>query len=39
MKVFIAGATGRVAHELILQLSKKGYEVVAGARVPEKGTN
>ena len=36
MKVFIAGATGRVAHELILRLSKKGYEVVAGARVPEK---
>ena len=36
MKVFIAGATGRVAEELIKDLVSKGHQVVAGARRPDK---
>lgn len=36
MKVFIAGATGRVAEELIKPLTAAGHEVYAGARKPEK---
>ena len=35
MKIFVAGATGRVATELLKKLSAKGYQVVAGARRPE----
>lgn len=35
MKVFVAGATGRVATELLKNLSTKGYDVIAGARRPE----
>lgn len=36
MKVFVAGATGRVASDLLKVLSAKGYQVVAGARSPER---
>lgn len=36
MKVFVAGATGRVASELIKDLVEAGHEVIAGARNPEK---
>jgi nucleoside-diphosphate-sugar epimerase len=36
MKAYIAGATGRVATELIADLVAAGHEVVAGARNPEK---
>lgn len=36
MKVFIAGATGRVAEQLIQHLIAQGHQVVAGARSPEK---
>ena len=36
MKIFIAGATGRVAEELIKELLSLGHQVVAGARSPEK---
>lgn len=35
-KIFIAGATGRVALSLIQILSNRGYQVIAGARNPEK---
>ncbi len=35
MKIFVAGATGRVATELLKKLSAKRYQVVAGARRPE----
>lgn len=35
MKVFVAGATGRVATELLKKLSEQGHEVLAGARRPE----
>lgn len=36
MKVFVAGATGRVARELIADLVAAGHEVIAAARHPEK---
>lgn len=36
MKAYIAGATGRVATELIADLVAAGHEVIAGARNPEK---
>lgn len=36
MRVFIAGATGRVAEELISRLLEMGHVVTAGARSPEK---
>lgn len=36
MKIFIAGAAGRVATELISLLLADGHEVVAGARSPER---
>lgn len=36
MKIFIAGATGRVAENLIKRLSQMGHDVYAGARRPEK---
>ena len=36
MRVFVAGATGRVAEHLISQLLDAGHQVVAGARTPEK---
>lgn len=32
MKLFIAGATGRVGEELIKNLEKKGHFIYAGAR-------
>ena len=35
-KVFIAGGSGRVATELIKELVKNDFDVVAGARYPEK---
>ncbi|WP_423214764.1 SDR family oxidoreductase [Streptococcus equinus] len=35
MKIFVAGATGRVASKLLKRLSDKGYDVIAGARRPE----
>ena len=35
MKVFVAGATGRVAGELIQNLVREGHQVTAGARRPE----
>ncbi|MEQ9763117.1 SDR family oxidoreductase [Streptococcus jiangjianxini] len=34
MRVFVAGATGRVAEQLIKELIGKGHTVVAGARKP-----
>ena len=36
MKVFVAGATGRVPTVLLQSLVAQGHEVVAGARSPEK---
>ncbi|MDN2650082.1 NAD(P)H-binding protein [Leuconostoc lactis] len=36
MKVFVAGATGRVATVLLQSLVAQGHEVIAGARSPEK---
>ncbi|WP_193434880.1 NAD(P)H-binding protein [Streptococcus suis] len=36
MKVFIAGATGRVAEETIKNLVQLGHQVTAGARQPER---
>lgn len=36
MKVFIAGATGRVAEETIKYLVQLGHQVTAGARQPER---
>lgn len=36
MKVFVAGATGRVAAVLLQALVAQGHEVIAGARSPEK---
>lgn len=36
MKIFVAGATGRVAKMLIEELVSKGHDVLAGARNPEK---
>lgn len=36
MKIFIVGAAGRVAEELIADLIEDGHEVLAGARSPEK---
>ncbi|QGX45034.1 SDR family oxidoreductase [Streptococcus equinus] len=35
MKIFVAGATGRVASKLLKRLSDKDYDVIAGARRPE----
>ncbi|MGT2907338.1 SDR family oxidoreductase [Streptococcus dentiloxodontae] len=35
MKIFVAGATGRVASETLKVLVAKGHEVTAGARRPE----
>ena len=35
MKVFVAGASGRVAQELIKRLVLKGHTVLAGARKPQ----
>ena len=35
MKIFVAGATGRVASELLKTLSEQGHDVIAGARRPE----
>lgn len=35
MKIFVAGATGRVASKLLKKLSAKNYQVIAGARRPE----
>lgn len=35
MKIFIAGATGRVAHHLINYLIDDGHTIVAGSRHPE----
>ncbi|MDT2658411.1 sugar nucleotide-binding protein [Enterococcus hulanensis] len=32
MKIFIAGATGRVGEELIKNLAAKGHDIYAGAR-------
>ena len=32
MKIFIAGATGRVGEELIKNLTAKGHDIYAGAR-------
>lgn len=36
MKIFIVGATGRVATKLIEQLALEGHEILAGARSPER---
>ena len=36
MKVFVAGATGRLGQAVVTELRKAGHEVVAGARHPEK---
>ncbi|MDN2453700.1 NAD(P)H-binding protein [Lactobacillus sp. UCMA15818] len=36
MKIFIVGATGRVATKLIEQLTLEGHEILAGARSPER---
>ncbi len=36
MKIFIAGATGRVAHFLIAELLSAGHEITAGVRNPDK---
>ncbi|AXQ78765.1 SDR family oxidoreductase [Streptococcus chenjunshii] len=36
MKVFVVGANGRVAESLLKELIKKGHQVFAGARSPEK---
>ncbi|MBP2623199.1 SDR family oxidoreductase [Streptococcus oricebi] len=36
MKIFIAGASGRVAQELISILLERGHDIYAGARSPEK---
>lgn len=36
MKIFLAGATGRVAEKTIEYLVERGYEVTAGARQPER---
>ena len=36
MKIFIVGATGRVATKLIEQLALDGHEILAGARSPER---
>ena len=38
MKVFVAGATGRVARELIADLVAAGHDVIAAARRPENVT-
>lgn len=35
MKVFVAGASGRVGNAVVSDLVKAGYEVVAGSRHPE----
>ena len=35
MKIFIAGATGRVAAHVIAGLTAKGHTVVGGSRHPE----
>ena len=39
MKVFVAGATGRVAAVLLQALVAQGHEVIAGARSPEKSAS
>lgn len=39
MNIFVAGATGRVASELLKILSEQGHEVTAGARRPEAVIN
>lgn len=36
MKIFVAGATGAIGRPLVEQLLKKGYDVVALTRSPEK---
>ena len=39
MKIFVAGASGRVAEELLKQLSQAGYQVLAGARNTDRVWN
>ena len=38
MKLFVAGATGRVGREVVDRLAERGHQVTAGARKPERIT-